>query len=148
VSYQELTVEQLKDELRDRDLPVSGNKDELVARLEEDDAGQGAEALDPAVRVAIALEEIACNTADILAQLERMEGPGPHEEHPTEVKVETPDRDELRDVARRLLTAQPDGRARALNVLGQFGGSVSEVPEDDVSKCLTALQFELEAVGS
>lgn len=36
--YQDLTAEELKDKLRSRDLPVSGNKDELVARLEEDDA--------------------------------------------------------------------------------------------------------------
>lgn len=31
----ERTVDELKDELRARDLPVSGTKDELVARLNE-----------------------------------------------------------------------------------------------------------------
>jgi hypothetical protein len=31
------TVDELKDELRERDLPVSGNKDELVKRLKEAD---------------------------------------------------------------------------------------------------------------
>lgn len=36
--YDEKTVIELQDELRARDLPVSGNKDELVARLQEDDA--------------------------------------------------------------------------------------------------------------
>jgi hypothetical protein len=35
--YSDLTLDELKDKLRDRDLPVSGNKDELIARLEEDD---------------------------------------------------------------------------------------------------------------
>jgi SAP domain len=35
--YEDSTVEELRDELRDRDLPVSGTKDELVARLVEDD---------------------------------------------------------------------------------------------------------------
>lgn len=35
--YSEWTVAQLKKELRSRELPVSGNHDELVARLEEDD---------------------------------------------------------------------------------------------------------------
>lgn len=35
--YEAQTVEDLKDELRERDLPVSGTKDELIARLEEDD---------------------------------------------------------------------------------------------------------------
>jgi hypothetical protein len=38
-SYEANTVEELREELRARDLPVSGHKDELVARLEEDDAG-------------------------------------------------------------------------------------------------------------
>lgn len=32
---EELTVEELKDALRDRDLPVSGSKAELQARLDE-----------------------------------------------------------------------------------------------------------------
>lgn len=35
--YDDLTVEELRDELRDRDLKVSGSKDELVARLTEDE---------------------------------------------------------------------------------------------------------------
>jgi hypothetical protein len=37
-SYQANTVEELRDELRARNLHTSGNKDELIARLEEDDA--------------------------------------------------------------------------------------------------------------
>jgi hypothetical protein len=37
VAYGDLTVEQLKEELHTRELPVSGNKDELIARLEADD---------------------------------------------------------------------------------------------------------------
>lgn len=36
--YEELTVEELKGILRDRDLAVSGTKDELVERLNDDDA--------------------------------------------------------------------------------------------------------------
>jgi hypothetical protein len=36
--YAALNVDELQDALRARDLPVSGNKAELVARLEEDDA--------------------------------------------------------------------------------------------------------------
>jgi hypothetical protein len=43
--YEAQTVAELQDELRDRDLAVSGTKDELIARLEEDDnAPQGANA--------------------------------------------------------------------------------------------------------
>lgn len=37
------TVAELRDELRERDLPTSGTKDELVARLEDADAAQADE---------------------------------------------------------------------------------------------------------
>jgi hypothetical protein len=37
VSYQDMTREELRDELKQRDLPVSGNKGELIDRLEEAD---------------------------------------------------------------------------------------------------------------
>jgi hypothetical protein len=36
--YAEWTKDELQAELEKRDLPKSGNKDELIARLEEDDA--------------------------------------------------------------------------------------------------------------
>jgi hypothetical protein len=36
--YGELTVEELRDILRDRDLPVGGTKAELIDRLQADDA--------------------------------------------------------------------------------------------------------------
>lgn len=39
--YGQLTIPELQDQLRNRGLPLSGNKQELVDRLEEDDA-QGA----------------------------------------------------------------------------------------------------------
>lgn len=35
--YSDMTVDELQDELRERDLPVSGNKDELIQRLQEAD---------------------------------------------------------------------------------------------------------------
>ncbi|GIT74966.1 MAG: hypothetical protein Ct9H300mP30_0280 [Methanobacteriota archaeon] len=42
VEYEEMTVAQLKDVLRERELPVSGKKAELIARLQEaDDAAEG-----------------------------------------------------------------------------------------------------------
>jgi hypothetical protein len=37
VSYDDLTNDELKELLRERDLPVSGKHDELVARLQESD---------------------------------------------------------------------------------------------------------------
>jgi large subunit ribosomal protein L22 len=43
----ELTVDELKSELEARGLPKSGKKDELIARLEEDDAAAGAPAAAP-----------------------------------------------------------------------------------------------------
>jgi ribosomal protein L22 len=39
--YAEMTVEELKAELEKRELPKSGNKDELITRLEDDDTAQG-----------------------------------------------------------------------------------------------------------
>ena len=42
--YEEFTVAQLKDFLRERELPVSGKKAELIARLAEDDAASIPEA--------------------------------------------------------------------------------------------------------
>jgi hypothetical protein len=42
--YEDDTVEGLKDELRDRELPVSGNKAELVERLAESDESEAPEA--------------------------------------------------------------------------------------------------------
>lgn len=35
--YEDRTVEELRDDLRERDLRVSGSKEELIARLQEDD---------------------------------------------------------------------------------------------------------------
>jgi large subunit ribosomal protein L22 len=41
--WESLKVDELKEELEARGLPKSGKKDELVARLKEDDAAEGAE---------------------------------------------------------------------------------------------------------
>lgn len=38
VDHEELTVDELRDELRDRDLKVSGTKEELIERLEDHEA--------------------------------------------------------------------------------------------------------------
>lgn len=38
--YEEWTTSELSDELKERGLPHSGKKDELVARLEEDDSAE------------------------------------------------------------------------------------------------------------
>lgn len=41
MSYDDRTKEELQEELRRRDLPVSGTKDELIDRLEEDQTDRG-----------------------------------------------------------------------------------------------------------
>ena len=58
--YADLTVDELKAELEARELPKSGKKDELIARLEDDDAGQsGGAAEDQPVAETEAVEEAA-----------------------------------------------------------------------------------------
>lgn len=44
--YNDWTVDELKEELRSRELAVSGSKDELVARLQEADANPDDESAD------------------------------------------------------------------------------------------------------
>lgn len=56
-TYDSMTVLQLQDILRERGLTVSGNKAELIARLEADDAGPSEEA--PAETVEAPSEEAA-----------------------------------------------------------------------------------------
>lgn len=46
-SYDDLTVEQLKEVLKERSLPTSGNEAELVERLVENDAAQDGPPADP-----------------------------------------------------------------------------------------------------
>jgi hypothetical protein len=41
--YESQTVAELKDELAERDLPKTGKKEDLVARLEESDQGSDSE---------------------------------------------------------------------------------------------------------
>jgi large subunit ribosomal protein L22 len=61
----ELTVDELKSELEARGLPKSGKKDELIARLDEDDASGGAPAAAPIEEATVeAAEEAVPETAD------------------------------------------------------------------------------------
>lgn len=41
VDHEELTVDELRDELRERDLKVSGTKEELIDRLEDHESDEG-----------------------------------------------------------------------------------------------------------
>lgn len=60
--YEDQMVSELRDQLRDRDLMVSGTKDELIDRLEEDDAG-----MDQASRPGTARGSMS----DVLARLQQ-----------------------------------------------------------------------------
>lgn len=61
-SYEDLTVEELQDRLRARDLKVSGSKDELIARLELSDLA----ADDPDEVTEAAAEEAGVSAEDVV----------------------------------------------------------------------------------
>ena len=63
VDYESMTVAQLRDLLNERGLPVSGVKAELIARLEEDDAGPSEEA--PAESEEAPSEEAASSEEEV-----------------------------------------------------------------------------------
>jgi len=64
-AYADLTVDELKAELEKRELPKSGKKADLIARLEDDDAGQGGSAPeDQPVAETKGVEEAAEEHAD------------------------------------------------------------------------------------
>jgi large subunit ribosomal protein L22 len=80
-----LKVEELRDELEARGLPKSGKKDELVARLEEDDtsAGSAPEAAETVAEEAIAPDEPTEEpTADEVAEEEPSEAAAEGEDEP------------------------------------------------------------------
>lgn len=77
--HEGLTVDELRDELRDRDLKVSGTKDELLARLEADQRGDDGEP-DPSdaastPRLRDVVEQIRDDLSDVLGlPVERVTG--------------------------------------------------------------------------
>lgn len=79
-SYDDLTVEQLKELLKERDLPVSGNKAELVERLVESDAAiDGPPADDPSANASASAFDAGISTT---APEEAQEAPLPPEAAP------------------------------------------------------------------
>ena len=59
-AYEDWTVEELRDELRARDLHTSGSKGELISRLEENDAAEEAE------ETSSDDEEVAATSTDLV----------------------------------------------------------------------------------
>lgn len=84
MSYEDQTKEELQEELRDRDLKVSGTKEELIERLEEDDttsdSGDGSRSRDrltprEAIRSAVhQLAELGGREVDGVSGFEGFDG--------------------------------------------------------------------------
>jgi ribosomal protein L22 len=128
VGWDSLNVDELRDELEARDLRKSGKKEELVARLEEDDAAAGSAreeaaeaaaeeaakaAADEAAPETVAEEAIAPDepaaepTADEVAEEEPTDEQAAEEEAPDEVAQDEPARPGLRRSAETTAAAEP-----------------------------------------
>lgn len=172
--YNDLSAKDLRTELRQRDLPVSGNKTTMVKRLVTADAELGTEdeEFDPdqlfgdnVLRFEAAVDKLcdaleisgtAMGTvkAAIIPNAVPDEAPVPEGVRSAAAELVAAaeeqlaaTRESIREATRKLLTTQPDGRQRALRVLGEYGGSVSAVPENDLGRCLSALTNELEQIN-
>ena len=84
----ELTVDELKAELEARGLPKSGKKDELIARLDEDDASAGA------APAAAPVEEA---TAEAAQEAPEAEVPEAESDEAPEAEVPEPESDEAQE---------------------------------------------------
>ena len=155
MGWEDSTIAVMKDELRRLGMPVSGSHAELVKRLDALDEDVEVASPTPEGEVQQRASESTAEAVDRLRTV--LEGllealgntdDGPTEQFPTS-HPEAPMniREDIRDAARQLLTAQPDGRTRALRVLGEYGGSVSTVGDNDLERCLIALQNELKEVA-
>jgi large subunit ribosomal protein L22 len=82
-----LKVDELKDELEARGLPKSGNKADLVARLEEDDAGLG-DAAAAAETPEVAVEEPSADEVEEVEEAEEAEEEEAEEEEDEEPEGE------------------------------------------------------------
>lgn len=125
---------------------VKAAKGESLADTEEVDPTHPwyAEVLAVLERIAVAAEGISgspFSSSRLAGQYDEPAGA------PARVEPRQATREDVRGATRKLLTAQPDGRARALRVLNEHGGSVSSVPEADLGRCLAALVGELKALS-
>jgi large subunit ribosomal protein L22 len=110
--WDSLNVDELRDELEARDLRKSGKKEELVARLEDDDAAAGT-APEEAAPETVAEEAIAPDepsvepTADEVTEEEPTAEQVAEEEPPDEVALEEPARPGLRRSPETTAAAEP-----------------------------------------
>lgn len=162
--YSSWTIAAMKEELRERGMRVSGSHAELVERLKDDftpdDSSEEEEEeeteskdysawYDSALEATHALASAISELASAISGLpENPAVPAPQAKTSAPAAATPTNRDTIREITRRLLTAQPNGRERALRVLSEFGGSVSSVPEDELGACLEALEGELEQLGA
>jgi ribosomal protein L22 len=104
--WDSLKVDELRDELEARGLPKSGRKDELVARLEEDDASGAAEAapVEEAAPEAEAVEEAAPEAEAVeeaAPEAEAVEEAAPEAEAAEEAPEEPAEEEQAARPARR-----------------------------------------------
>ncbi len=99
--YAGMTVDQLSSELEERGLPKSGRKDDLIARLLDDDAGQGGTApeAEPATETAAAEAVEAADEEQVEDEQKPKRGRrrGAAETAPAEAKRSEPAREAPRD---------------------------------------------------
>ena len=166
--YDDWSAKDLRTELRAKDLPVSGNKATMVKRLVTAAAELGTEdeEFDPdqlfgdnVLRFEAAVDKL-CDAIGEMGIVKAVVIPPDDAPVPEGVRSAAAElvaaadeqlaatRESIREMTRKLLTAQPDGRQRALRVLGEYGGNVSSVIENDLARCLSALTKELEEVQS
>jgi hypothetical protein len=133
MNYDDQTVEELRDELRDRDLKVSGTKEDLVARLREDDeVSRDAvpKSVAPTTGLRAVLDRIREEFRDITGfQIERATGLSRREDG-WEAKVDVvevaripPSTDVL---ATYLVTADGDGALQSLDRIHRYRRSEAD----------------------
>lgn len=160
MSWEDSTIALMKEELRRLGMKVSGSHAELVERLDALNADVEVEEPEEEEAEVATVEGVIEALGAILEALgaasegksvtivinPRDNGKPNAEVHHGGGSPEDDMREAIRNTTRQLLTAQPDGRSRALNILAQYGGSVSAVPDNDLERCLIGLQAELDAM--
>ena len=116
----ELTVDELKAELEARGLPKSGKKDELIARLDEDDASAGA------APAAAPVEEA---TAEAAQEAPEAEVPEAESDEAPEAEVPEPESDEAQEAGEDVAAAA-DADEEAAEEAGEDVAAAADADED------------------
>lgn len=126
--YDQLTKDELQDILRDRDLPVSGNKDELLVRLNEADADR------EAVKEASAHVDVADQVAEAQADAAQADADAEEDDKSPELTVF----EHLQEQDREARAADPTVGALAL-VEAQAEKEAAEAQGAELDESVAAL---------